>query len=492
MRKLLLATVAALGASIAVSGYADAQIVDDTDGQAFPTPGTVTVRLNGRFRFYADTFELSPGKSTLAAAPASSASTGAATIATNTTNAGINKLTNYGFNDYVRLYPGFDGVAANGLKYGASIELRTDVNVPAGGGVFGSPSGQDGKDYPYVRREFGYLGTDRFGTLRLGASDAPTSLYLTGNFENFNDGGLDGDVPFFLPGNYTVSFPFGDQGALYTTIKAVYLSPQFYGVDFGLSFEPSTAAPGGDTSGCGAAAVGQFNAGGNSVAAAGCNDLSSTSTNDVQRRKDTYEALVRYRGTFGPIGIAATASYDGSGRVQDSGVIGSTTNPKHLALEDLSVGDFGLVLTYGGLSFGGNYQFGRYQTTSQSGFGGLIAKGQPNASAMIVGASYTIGPVIVGAHYLRSFNQGDQQTATNRTIFGAALPAGSVLGGQRFETGVGYGGTYSLAPGISIFLSGIWQERRQTGYNFITGASNNALNNKITSSIYAIGTSFAW
>ena len=67
-----------------------------------------------------------------------------------------------------------------------------------------------------------------------------------------------------------------------------------------------------------------------------------------------------------------------------------------------------------------------------------------------------------------------------------------MLGGQRFEEGIGYGGTYSLAPGISIFLSGIWQERRQTGFNFITGASNNALNNKITSQIYAIGTSFAW
>ena len=491
MRKLLLATVAALGASIAVSGYADAQIVDDTDGQTFPTPGTVTVRLNGRFRFYADAFEVSPGKSTLASAAASSASTGAGTVTTNTTNAGINKLTNYGFNDYVRLYPGFDGVAANGLKYGASIELRTDVNVPAGGGVFGSPSGQDGKDYPYVRREFGYLGTDRFGTLRLGASDQPSSLYLTGNFENFNDGGLDGDVPFFLPGNYVVAFPFGDQGSLYTTIKAVYLSPQFYGVDFGLSFEPSTAAAGGGTSGCGATAVGQFNAAGQSVAAAGCNDLSSTSTNDVQRRKDTYEGLVRYRGTFGPIGVAATASYDGSGRVNDSGVIGSTTNPKHYGLEDLSVGDFGLVLTYGGLSFGGNYQIGRWTPGSNgSGFGGLIAKGQPNSTAMIVGASYTIGPVIVGAHYLRSFTEGDQQTATNLTIFGAK--AGGTPGGQRFETGVGYGGTYSLAPGISIFLSGIWQERRQAGFNFITGASNNPLNNKITSSIYAIGTSFAW
>ena len=59
MRKLLLATTAALGVSIGASAYADAQVVTTSDsgqasddGQSFPTPGTVTVRLNGRFRFY--------------------------------------------------------------------------------------------------------------------------------------------------------------------------------------------------------------------------------------------------------------------------------------------------------------------------------------------------------------------------------------------------------------------------------------------------------
>ena len=44
MRKLLLASVAALGASMGVAAVADAQT-------ASPDPGTVTVRLNGRFRF---------------------------------------------------------------------------------------------------------------------------------------------------------------------------------------------------------------------------------------------------------------------------------------------------------------------------------------------------------------------------------------------------------------------------------------------------------
>ena len=491
MRKLLLATVAVLSASMGATSCADAQIVDDTDGQSFPSPGQVTVRLNGLFRFYVGEVNNGSSSHTVAANPASAASTSASTVATNSTSAGINKEANYGFINFLRLYPGFDGVAANGLKYGASVEFRQDNNYGAGGGVFGSTSGQNGKQGLFwIRREWGYIGTDRLGVLRLGASDQPGSLYLTGNFETFNSGGLDGSVPAFLNSVNQINFPFADQGALYSTNKAVYLSPQFYGFDGGVSFEPSTAAVGGDANNCGATAgPGQFIASGPAVASVGCNFLSSTSTNDVQRRRNTYEALIRYRGTFGPVGIAATASYDGSGRVQDSGVAGSTTNPRHYRLEDLSVGDFGLVLTYGGFSVGGNYQYGRYNTLA-GGASALIARGQPNASAFIAGATYTIGPVIVGAHYLRSFSEGDQQTATNRTIFGGL--AGGTRGGQRMEQGLASGATYSVAPGISIYLDQIWEARRQAGYNFLSGQSNNPLNNKVVGTVYAVGTSFAW
>ena len=499
MRKLLLATVAALGASMGVATYADAQIVDDTDGQSYPTPGTVTVRLNGRFRFYAGVYDANSSRAVTSTAASSTASTSAASAATNTENAGINKISNYGFINYMRLYPGFDGVAANGLKYGASIELRTDNNTAAGGGVFGSPSSLDQRNDPYVRREWGYLGTDRFGTLRLGDSDQPSSLYLTGNFENFDDGGLNGDLPAgFLPGNIVINWPFGDVGNNYATMKAVYLSPQFYGFDFGLSYEPTTQTANGDSTGCAPSPnFGQIVSAGQGVATPGCDNLSSTSTADYARRKNTFEALLRYRGTFGPIGVATTVSYDGSNRVLDSGVGQNTAtltfpNAKHSPLRDLSLGDFGLAVTYGGLTVGGNFQYGQYNVPAGGGYGGLLAAGQSNSQALIVGASYTIGPVIFGAHYLRSFSEGDQQTATNATIFGVPIPTTAVHGGQRYEEGVAAGATYSLAPGIALYASGVWQERRQNGFNFLTGASNNALNNKVSGSVLALGTSFAW
>ena len=507
MRKLLLASVAALGVSTAMASYADAQVADDTDGQSYPTPGTVTVRLNGRFREYAygaDQGALRTANYGVTGVNGTTTGSGAA-VGTGATGAtsfqqGSNRLNNYGFGGYARLYPGFDGVAANGLKYGASLEIRQDNSFGSGGGVNGSVSGSNSRrGILYFRREWGYIGTDRLGTFRFGASDQPTSLYLVGTGENFDDGGMNGDLPSFLA-NGGIPFPFEDVGNLYSTNKAVYLSPQFYGVDFGVSFEPSTAAVGLDTSGCGG--PGTFGTAlattaGPATASPGCDALGSTSTGDYTRRQDTYEGLVRYRGTFGPIGVVGTAAYIGSGRVHDSGVVGSTIDPKRVPLEDLSVGDFGASVTYGGLQVGAHYEFGRYTEPGGGGPAGLLTKGQPNSNAYNATVSYTIGPVIFGVSFLESWYQGNQQSATNRSATGVSLTVpGGVTGGQRRDLGFAAGGTYSLAPGVALYLSYIWNESRQLGYNQVTNTSNVGLatdaHNKLDGSVLAVGTSFAW
>ena len=511
MRKLLLASVAVLGASTGMANVALAQTAaslpgDELSGQSFPTPGTVTVRLNGRFRFYVGAMSQGSARQSNFAQPATGGVTAATVgpggtaipglITQTTSNQGTNKLSNYGVSDYARLYPGFDGVATNGLKYGAALEIRADNNYGAGGGFAGSVSGQNRtRDALYFRRQWGYIGTDKFGTVRVGSTDNPGSLYATGTFENFDAGGLNGDIPaMFLPGNVQINYPFATVGNVYGTTKVIYLSPQFFGVDFGVSWEPTTANGGeANAAGCGPTpSAGQFSNAGNSVATPGCDNLTSTSTSDYQRRKNTYEALVRYRGTFGPLGLAATAQYTGSSRVLDSGNAGAATNPKRAKLEDLSLGDFGLAVTFAGVTVGGNYLVGRYNVPGGGGYGGLLAQGQPNSNAFIVGASYTVGPVIFGAHYLRSQSQGDQATATNRSSTGVPLALGGVTGGQRVETGVAAGATYSLAPGLSLFASYVYEERKQNGFNFLTGQSNNALGNKTSAQVFAVGTGFAW
>ena len=357
MRKLLLATVAALGASMGVATVADAQT-------ASPAPGTVTVRLNGRFRFYGAIISDRQADNN-----ASGTATGLQNAAGQGTATGTAKQSNYVFGNYARLYPGFDGVAANGLKYGASLEIRQDQVSGAGGGSYGGISTANrARSGLYFRREWGYIGTDQLGTVRFGSTDQPSSLYMTGNFENFNDGGLNGDIPALISQNLTVTWPFADVGAYYTTTKAIYLSPQLYGLDFGVSYEPNTGnlsvnnncgsgSPVGtnfvNPNGTFTAAAG---ANGQGVSGPGCDRLSSSSSNTESGRcRNTVDALLRYRGTFGGFGIAATGGYIGGAHVLDNqtGVAFNSSRSNGLTVRDnfdgLSVGDFGVALTYAGL-----------------------------------------------------------------------------------------------------------------------------------------------
>ncbi len=141
MRKLLLAGVAVLGGWAGV-GVAGAQTFTDTAGQtALPAPGTVTVRLNGRLTFYAAVISDRDVDNN-----ASGTATGTVNAATGQgTASGRNKQATYTFGDFARLYPGFDGVAANGLKYGASLEIRQDQVSGAGGASTAQSASRTGR-----------------------------------------------------------------------------------------------------------------------------------------------------------------------------------------------------------------------------------------------------------------------------------------------------------------------------------------------------------
>ena len=477
MRKLLLATVAVLGGLTGAAAVADAQLLSDTAGQttvdtagqtAAPAPGTITVRLNGRFRAYA----------------------------TYTTDRGTDvngRQVGYSFGNYARLFPGFDGVAANGLKYGASLEIRQDnggTNARTGGGAAGGISGNNQyRSTLYFRREFGYIGTDQLGTIRVGSSDPASSLYMTGNFENFNDGGLNGDIPGFVTPNNQITWPFADVGNIYTTNKIVYLSPQLYGFDAGVSYEPNTGNVDNGShcdSGIGGSIGCERLSSINGIAGNTTAGITTASINaESGRRRNTLDALLRYRGTFGGFGVAATAGYIESAHVSDTQVgtpFATRANPGtgRLNYDGLNVGDFGAAVTYGGLSVGGKYQFGRF-----NGQWNLAPRGVADGEAWLAGASYTIGPFIMGAHYLSYKSAGDVQSA--------------LRGRQRREDGIAAGATYSLAPGLSLFLSYIWTQRKQNGYDFATGVGPTTANpngvgthNKVTAQVIGVGTGFSW
>src|SRR6202044_380195 len=78
-----------------------------------PQPGTVVIRLNGRVYAGVD-FTYTSGSQSAAG----TISNGAAT------NSAGYKLNPVSVSSFLRLYPGIDGMATNGLRYGASVEVR--------------------------------------------------------------------------------------------------------------------------------------------------------------------------------------------------------------------------------------------------------------------------------------------------------------------------------------------------------------------------------
>jgi hypothetical protein len=399
---------------------------------SLPAPGSVVVRFGGQMDWYAVTLSDSADRTT----------PGSAVTA---------KQAKFTFGDYIRLFPSVDGVAANGLRYGAFAELRVEQYFGTGGGANGSVSGIDRSNNLYVRRAWGYLGLANIGTLRFGTGDGVGQLFDTGSFQNFDAGGWNGDVPNLLNSNAVPTFPFqGGVGAFYATNKLTYLSPQLYGVEVGVSFEPNTSNVTNYGSPSNAGAVGT----GGGVASL----LSSGSSvpGDLARRRNTINPGVRYRNTFGPVGVALEASYQKSATLGYEGVSSSVQKFK-----GWDFGNYGVVLTFGGLSVGGQIMEGEF-----AGQGGLEKQGVKNSFAYIVGTSYTVGPVIVGASFFQ-YNYNNHGSYSSTSI------------GQERDRGVAAGGTYTITPGVSLFLSYVYGDKKENGYDIINGAANTAATGRV-------------
>jgi hypothetical protein len=531
MRKLLLASVAAIGVA-AGYGAANAQQADDA-GQATVSawggavtgqtqaPGTLVVRLNGRVYTQGGviapqnangTYYYNSGTGTASAVPFFQGTTNAAVggiqralpqffgsaaqlpagyfasgpnqnVVVIAGQPQTNKITNYNIQSWIRLFPGFDGIAANGLLYGASAEIRQDGNYPAGGGIYGSSSANSATDGRlYVRRAWGYVGTTSLGMVRLGTTDGPSDLFMVGNNENFGDGGWNGNWSNSFPASIVLAWPFADQGGVYANQKIVYLSPVFSGFDFGAAFEPSSTSSIGAATGCNAAGAyqaGAYIAAGPGIAGAGCSMLSSTTTGDYIRRRNTFDLGARYRGLFGPIGFAAYVDYIGSGTVGDN------FPTAHAKLDGLSVGSGGAQVTYGGLTIGGMAFGGRQNTGNWA----PVAQGAAPGVAYEFGGSYTYGPLIVGANlYQYWYSNGS----------GPALQSGVPTGispflGQERDTGVNVGATYSVAPGLALTLTYLWGEKKQNGRDFLIGNVNAATVRPMTTTQgLGLGALFTW
>ncbi len=373
---------------------------------------------------------------------------------------------------YPRFYLGWDAMATNGLKYGLFWEIR-DNSASYNTASSGNPgiSGNSSNGTLFWRRDFGYLGTDQVGTLRMGQTDGPMSLFLVGTFDDFATGLFNGDINDAGVGGGGFSgvvpwWPFPDVGNEYTSAKLVYLSPAFAGFDFSVSYEPSSANLH-DGNNCTLTALGPV----------GCNSQSTSSSGgDLQRRRNTIEAGIRYRGAFGGFGVAGSLITMQGGHI--SPTAGATTStpggPSVSQFNNLSMYDGGLALTFAGLTVGGNVIWGQYN-------GQFAPKpaGGANSVAWIAGAEYTYGPMIIGGAYYAWTYQGALGLMT-----------------QRRDQGLQFGLTYNLAPGLAFLAEYLYGQRYQGGYNFVTntacpGAGCTAFNN-VKMQIVGAGFQFRW
>ena len=422
---------------------------------ANPTPGTLVIHFNTRVNV-----QWAQGWNSFMNQPAGTSRTS-------------NQMTSW-----LRFYGGADGMAANGLRYGGAFEVRTNASGASLTPPINAPTSQAGATTNlqtlYLRRAFVYAGTDQLGIVRVGMGDGLISLMDQGRTTNqlyspsanFNGS----DLSTMIGGGSAPPFVFlSGSGDEYDTQKIVYLSPNFSGFDFGLMYSPQA---GNALGGCGLTAA---------TASTCANLSSSTIPADGARYQNMVAAGVRYSAPVGPVGVHAYGVYSYAGHVNYNGTAvaaraaaGAAAGSSYSGQYDnLSFGSAGMALTWQGVTLAANFIGG-----AMNGRMAARPSGGATLSAWLVGAQYKIPniPMTIGT----SFASIDSQ--------GAVAMTGLT---QRHEYEYAVGGSYTLAPGMVVYADYIYQNRKQSGWNFLTGTTGVA-NNSVQGQGFVVGTMMTW
>ena len=442
MRKILLASVASMGALLAAGG-ANAQPVKPV------APGTIAVHVNGYFQFGLDH------------------------VGSTYNNVGGNKLNPVTTNGEFRLYPGFDATTIGGIAYGAQVQLNTAFS-DAGKGAGSASNSTGGTSNLYVRRAYGYIGTPDYGYVRYGQTDGAFTLLQTGVIEAFGDGSQftsqDSASQYVVPSKARPGeFIYADQGALYTTDKVVLISPSFAEPYLGGKFSAMASyEPNSDGIKEGYATC--------SVASATCAALSSTGTFNstlATERQNTFDVAGQYAlKAYGFNSKASVGFLDGN-PIRYTGSIAGANAAYNL--DKLQVAQAGLQTTYNDLFLGGdavtlgaNIKWGQ----TLDGYAPK-PKGTRDALAYIVGGNYVIGPYVIGASFF------DSQTAGNQ--YAGKKGEARTLS----EYGAAVGGNYVIGKDLSLYAQYLYGHSHQPG-------NSNLVNGNTQMQLVSLGGTFKW
>lgn len=289
-----------------------------------------------------------------------------------------------------------DGIAANGMRYGAMFELQMDtMTTTAGTGT--------GVDYDEL---YGFV-KGGWGELRFGQEDSAASLMQVRRpsvlwmgtddaWDEFTVNSVNG-TPYIMSGMND-----GNDAT-----KIIYLSPQFMGFDVGVSYSPNRNE--------------------------GEQFVTATNTTAYQRDytglTNEISAALRYRGTFGDVGVGASFV----AQFADAGQQSATGIPVAIKNQNVTAYSGGLLVRAYGFQLGGEYTWGNYIGSAPA--GAALPKGWDGSSHWVLGGTYTIGALGLGVMY----GSGTQDN-------GAAVD-------DRTQTYLGVGVSYVLAPGMTLFAN---------------------------------------
>jgi outer membrane protein OmpU len=193
----------------------------------------------------------------------------------------------------------------------------------------------------------------------------------------------------------------------------------------------------------------------------------------------------QYTHAFGPVGIQVGLDYTTGGQVAYTG--GPNTGPT--SYHNLGIFQGGATATIAGFTVGGNAVYGSFNEADNYNIL-LEPEGGTAAVGWLLGAQYSTGPVVVGASFFR-FNQTGDLPGGIDAGSGATITSAGLTTGQQQNDGVAAGTTYTLVPGVSLFVDYLYGMREQGGYDFATGNAGTA-NNYIQSQLFGVGTQIQW
>ncbi len=466
MRKILLGTTAVVGAALLAPTMAAAQEAP-------------TVRVGGYFRAYyghinqtgANVTGTTPQGTVSQPTNSGTVDLGAAGTPLSTNTAQSARTGKNDFSTDAEIHVFVNGKTANGLTYGAVVEIQFDNNEAS---FRNSRRSQTTKTSADIDEMYAFIASPTLGQIRFGDEDGPFGgLMNAGIVTNFGTGGIYGDwQDFVIRPNRTTTSP-GDVG---DNTKIIYLSPQLFGFDFGASWAFNEGT-GGDT-GCNSSLAGTTCD--RAYAATGVTGF-GRGNDSLPGRRNEHQAMLRWRGSFAGVGLAASAGYFGAQAVLDQTVTGTVAR----TLRNPQMYQAGLQATAYGFTLGANYQYGNTNF-----FYIPTIRGGKNQSQIFAGGSYTAGPFSIGANYFFGTYEGTGGSAFSTTTGVLSQNTNGTKRGQR-RYGFGIGANYRLAPGLDLIAEYVRHVIHENGVD-LDLQGNNGVQDKLRADVLIVGTRLAF